>query len=319
VKSVKIATITLNPAVDQTVRVSGFTPGRVNRGQSMHVHAGGKGINVATFLAASGFSVSATGFLGMENAPLFEEFFAARGIEDNFVRLPGATRIDIKIVDEGSHQTTDINLPGLAPSPEALAELEQVIERLAPSCSWFVLAGTLPPGAPPSLYARLITRLKQLGKSTVLDASGEALAQGLLAGPTLVKPNRDELQQLLGRPLQSNAEIEQAARRLLAQDVRRVVVSLGEQGALFVERERTVYATPPQVAVTSTVGAGDAMVAALVVGELRGLDLTECARLATAYALARITQIGPGSPSPELVQSYSDRVQVATTIPVPSP
>jgi 1-phosphofructokinase len=313
---VKIATVTLNPAIDQTVRVANLQINCVNRAQEMQFHAGGKGINVAAFLADSGYAVSATGFLGRENAAVFEQFFAARGIEDAFVRLPGQTRIDIKIVDEGHRQTTDINLPGLTPSTQALAELEVIIERLATTCSWFVLAGALPPGVPTALYARLITRLKQLGKATVLDASGDALAQGLLAGPTILKPNRAELEQIVGRPLGSRDEVVEAARMLLDHDIRRVVVSLGEEGALFVEREQTVQALPPPVEVQSTVGAGDAMVAALVVAELRGLTLVESARLATAYALARITQLGARLPAPEILQAYGERVQVSTLTPV---
>lgn len=151
---------------------------------------------------------------------------------------------------------------------------------------------------PSSLYAALIARLKTLGRLTVLDASGEALAQGLLAGPTLVKPNRAELEQLVGQSLVGLDEVAQAARSLLEHDIRRVVVSLGEQGALFVEREQVLQALPPTVKVESTVGAGDAMVAALVLAELRGLDLAATARLATAYSLARITRLDGQLPPP---------------------
>ncbi|WP_376794166.1 1-phosphofructokinase [Thermogemmatispora sp.] len=307
----KVATVTLNPAIDQTVRVATLKPGHVHRARTMLLQAGGKGINVAAFLAASGCPVTATGFLGDENAALFERFFAERGISDAFVRLPGQTRIDIKIVDEERRETTDINLPGLAPSEEALSALWQTIEELATECRWFVLAGALPPAVPGSLYAMLIARLKALDRLTVLDASGEALAQGILAGPTLVKPNRAELEQLVGRSLTSLTEIAQAARSLLQHDIRRVVVSLGEQGALFVEREQVLQAVPPAVTVESTVGAGDAMVAALVLAELKGLDLASTARLATAYALARITRLDGSLPSPSVLERYSERVQLA--------
>ncbi|WP_069801675.1 1-phosphofructokinase [Thermogemmatispora onikobensis] len=307
----KVATVTLNPAIDQTVRVASLEPGHVHRARTMLSQAGGKGINVAAFLAASGCPVIATGFLGSENALLFERFFAERGITDAFVRLPGQTRIDIKIVDEERRQTTDINLPGLAPSEEALSELWETIEALASECRWFVLAGTLPPAVPSSLYATLIARLKALGRLTVLDASGEALAQGILAGPTLVKPNRAELEQLVGQPLASLDEIAQAAHSLLEHDIRRVVVSLGEQGALFVEREQVLQALPPAVQVESTVGAGDAMVAALVLAELRALDLAATARLATAYSLARITRLDGQLPPPSVLAHYGEQVQLS--------
>ncbi|GER85351.1 1-phosphofructokinase [Thermogemmatispora aurantia] len=307
----KVATVTLNPAIDQTVRVASLEPGHVHRARTMLLQAGGKGINVAAFLAASGCPVIATGFLGSENASVFERFFAERGIADAFVRLPGQTRIDIKIVDEERRQTTDINLPGLAPSEEALSKLWQTVEDLAADCRWFVLAGALPPAVPSSLYATFIARLKALGRLTVLDASGEALAQGILAGPTLVKPNRVELEQLVGQPLTSLSEVAQAARSLLRHDIRRVVVSLGEQGALFVEGEQVLQALPPAVTVESTVGAGDAMVAALVLAEQRGLDLAATARLATAYALARISRLDGTLPPSAVLEDYSERVRLS--------
>lgn len=306
----KIATITLNPAIDQTVRVDGFETNTVNRGQSMQYHAGGKGVNVASFLADSGQSVAVTGFLGQDNAAIFEQFFASKHIDDYFVRLPGQTRTGVKIVDETNHQTTDINMPGLAPSMEAIETLFHTIEQLATGCDWFVMAGALPPGVPTSLYATIIAQLKRQGKLTVLDASGEALHQGILAGPTIAKPNIDELQELVGYPLTSQANVEQAARQLLDHGIRLVVVSMGKKGAMVVDQDTTLLAIPPTVHVKSTVGAGDAMVAGLIAGQVQGKALPDCARLATAFALGRITQVGSQLPPPETVQMYFDQVAV---------
>ncbi|HVB61038.1 MAG TPA: 1-phosphofructokinase [Ktedonobacteraceae bacterium] len=313
----KIATITLNPAIDQTVRVDSFQTNTVNRGQSMQFHAGGKGVNVASFLADSGYSVAVSGFLGQDNAAIFEQFFASKHIDDHFVRLPGQTRTGVKIVDEANGQTTDINMPGLAPSPEAIDKLFHAIELLAADCDWFVMAGALPPDMPVSVYATIITRLKQQGKLTVLDASGEALQQGILAGPTIAKPNIDELQHLVGYPLTNQAEVEQAALQLLDNGSRLVVVSMGEKGALFVDQDAALLAIPPTVHVKSTVGAGDAMVAGLIAGQVQGLSLSACARLATAFALGRITQVGSQLPPPATLQMYFDQVavQMVTTVP----
>lgn len=313
----KIATITLNPAIDQTVRVDSFHINTVNRGQSMQYHAGGKGVNVASFLADSGYSVAATGLLGQDNAAIFEQFFAAKNIDDRFVRLPGQTRTGVKIVDEANNQTTDINLPGLAPSMEAIETLFRTMEQLATDCDWFVMAGALPPGVPPSMYATIIAQLKRHGKLTVLDASGEALEQGIMAGPTIAKPNIDELQQLVGYPLTGTADVERAARHLLGHGIRLIVVSMGAEGAMFVDQDAAILAIPPAVHVKSTVGAGDAMVAGLLAGQLQGLSLPDCARLATAFALGRITQVGSQLPTPETLQRYFDHVavQILTTVP----
>ena len=132
----RIATVTLNPAIDMTVRVDGFQTNTVNRGQTMQFDAGGKGVNVASFLADYGHTTAVTGFLGQENADIFEKLFANKRIDDRFVRTPGRTRIGVKIVDEANQKTTDINMPGLLPTTEAMNTLLETIERLAASYDW---------------------------------------------------------------------------------------------------------------------------------------------------------------------------------------
>jgi 1-phosphofructokinase len=312
-----VVTVTLNPAIDQTVRVDHFRPNTVNYAQAMQFDAGGKGVNVASFLADFGLETTVTGFLGQDNADIFEQFFTSKHIDDQFVRIPGRTRIGVKIVDESNQQTTDINMPGLAPPAEAMDALLMKIEALAASCDWFALSGTLPPGLPPTTYATLITQLKKHGKHVVLDTSRDALRHGALAGPTIVKPNRDELQQLVGEPLADEVALEQAARQLLSGGIQLVVISMGEQGALFVDPTTTLVAVPPQVTVKSTVGAGDAMVAGVIAGQIQGLSLPDCARLATAFSLGTITRLGAYLPTPEELQAYAQQVTVRISTSVP--
>lgn len=304
----KIATVTLNPAIDQTVHVDNFRTNTVNRGQSMQLQAGGKGVNVASFLRDAGYASAATGFLGQENVEIFERFFALQRIEDAFVRIPGHTRTGVKIVDLANLQTTDINLPGVTPPEGAVDILLRRIETLSASCDWFVLAGSLPPGLPATIYATIIDLLKARGKFVALDTSDEALHKGLLAGPTLVKPNIDELQQLVGHPLVDEPAIEQAARQVLEHGVQLVVISMGERGAMFVNRESAFIATPPPVSVKSTVGAGDAMVTGLIVGHIQGLSLLDCARLATAFSLGAITRTDFHLPDMETLRTHAQQV-----------
>jgi 1-phosphofructokinase len=306
----KIATVTLNPAIDQTVRVERFQPNTVNRGQEIRLDAGGKGVNVASFLADYGCAVSVTGFLGQENSEIFERLFVQKGIDDQFIRIPGQARIGIKIVDEAHQQTTDINLPGPMPPADALHHLLTTMNRLAASCDWFVLAGAVPPGIPTTIYAVLIDLIRAQGKRVVLDTSGEALRAGVQAGPTVVKPNVDELQQLVGHPLEDQAALEQAAIRLLDVGVQLVVISMGERGALFVNTTTTILAVPPRVTVKSTVGAGDALVAGLIAGQAHHLDVAAVARLATAFSLGAITRVGPHLPPAEMLEGYAQQVSV---------
>jgi len=306
----KIATVTLNAAIDQTVRVDNFRPNSVNRAQTISFDASGKGVNVAAFLADYGHDTAVTGYLGQENADIFEQFFASKGIDDCFVRIPGNTRINVKVVDEVNQQTTDINMPGEIPPQEAVNTLLQTIKQLANSCDWFVLSGSLPPHVPTTLYATLITQLKQQKKRIILDTSGEALRDGIQAGPTIVKPNIEELQHLVRHSLTSEAEIQQAAHQLLHEDIELVVVSMGRQGAMLVEQATTLIATPSTMTVKKTFGAGDAMVAGLVTAQIQELSLADCGRLATAFSMGAIAHLSYNLPSREILWQYFHQVSI---------
>jgi 1-phosphofructokinase len=308
--NVRIATLSLNPAVDQTARVPGFTAGRVNRVEWEQSDAGGKGVNVASFLADFGQRVAVTGLLGRANTEPFVELFARKGIADHFVRLPGRTRVNVKIVDQVLDQVTDINFPGLSPRSADLLSLVETVDGLCQDTDWFVLSGSVPAGVPANVYADLVKRLKGRDKQVVLDASGAPFAEAVSSGPDIIKPNIEELSELIGRPLKAQAEVMAAARSLVDTGVGMVAVSMGADGALFVQGNAAVLAIPPAITVKSTVGAGDAMVAGLVVGRLRGLDLAGCARLATAFSLGALGEVGPNLPGTEMIESFAAHVQV---------
>lgn len=307
-----VVTVTPNPAVDWTVTVPGFTPGAVNRASADRSRPAGKGVNVAAALAGYGHGAAATGFLGRDNAAGFEAFFAERGIEDAFVRVAGATRVGIKLVDTDRQETTDVNFPGPAVTAADVDALLGRVDALAGDGRWFVLAGSLPPGADASLYAELTRRIRARGGRVVLDTSGDALRHALDAAPHAVKPNVHELEALLGRALSTADEVVDAARALLARGVELAAVSMGAEGALFVARDAVVHARPPSIAVGSTVGAGDAMVAGIVAARLAGLDLAETARLATAFSLAALTRAQPGPPTRAEVEAMAGRVEVSS-------
>jgi 1-phosphofructokinase len=304
----QVVTITLNPALDLTVTLDNLQLGTVNRALAMQTDPGGKGVNVASFLADAGIEVAVTGFLGEDNPGRFEQLCARKGIIEGFIRVPGETRTGIKIVDQVRQETTDVNLPGIAPPPIAAAVLASRLDTWSGVCPWFIFSGSLPPGLSPDFYAIHIARLKAKGKDVALDTSGEALARGVRAGPTVVKPNLNELQQLVASPLTTSSAVERAAQELLTYGTSLVVVSMGARGALFVDETESVFAVPPRVSGRSSVGAGDAMVAGLVAARLEGLDLAASARLATAYAVGAMTCVGPHLPCYETLQTYREQV-----------
>lgn len=305
-----IATITLNPAVDHTASIPNFRAGEVNRVEWEQPDPGGKGVNVASFLTDFGFSVRVSGFLGQENADLFHQFFVQKGIQNHFVPIAGKTRVNIKIIDAVQNQVTDINFPGQSPTDQDVLAFYEAIAQIAHTCDWFVLSGSLPAGVSPDIYGKLVAQLKAQNKTVVVDASGESLRQTIPFAPYAIKPNIDELQELVGHSLEGEGAIAEAAHSLLAQGIHTVVVSMGAKGAIFAEQGAIVVARPPQIEVVSTVGAGDAMVSGLITGKLRGLSLMDCARLATAFSMGALSQIGPRLPPPETVESFMHQVTV---------
>jgi 1-phosphofructokinase len=312
-KGMTVVTVTLNPAIDQTLSIPGFAAGRVNRVAESRSHAGGKGVNVACFLAdlaGPGLEVVAAGFLGAENADLFETSFARRGIADRFVRIAGRTRVGIKIVDDRSGQTTDINFPGLTPRGEELCDLLGRIAALVEPDGWFVLSGSVPAGVPAGVYAGMIDRIHDRGGRVVLDTSGAPLREALASAPDVVKPNLEELGELVGHALKTPADIRAAGESLLAGGVWLVVVSMGSDGALFMTGRQALLARPPKVVVRSTVGAGDAMVAGIVYAKVLGLPLADLARMATASGAYAVTRIGPGIEDRDEHRRLSEQVEI---------
>jgi 1-phosphofructokinase len=305
----RVVTVTINPVIDQTISIPNFTPGAVNRVQASQLDAGGKGINVASYLCDYGHPVTVTGFLGADNDEIFRRFFARKGIEDRFVTIAGQTRTGVKIIDEVAHQTTDVNFPGETPSPVDIERLFGILKELAVGAEWFVLSGSIPPGVPRSIYHDMIKTLA--GRKVVVDTSGEGFRQALAAGPWIIKPNLFELEEFAGGPLETPEAIFDHARAISQKyGIHTVVVSLGREGAIFLEGEEIIWAVPDPVQVKSTVGAGDAMVAGVVAAKLRGLALPDCAKLATAFAMNALTHIGSGLSSVQATQSMMECVSL---------
>lgn len=317
-----VACLALNPALDQTIDVRNLRLGEVNRAQRAQIDVGGKGINVASCLADYCSGVAVSGLLGRENSALFEQLFDSKAILNRCLYLDGMTRVNTKLVDPVQGMTTDINMPGPALSAgdisRTIERLCAVIDELANSVEWFVLSGSLPPGWPDDTYARLIARVRGHGRKVLLDASGKPLAEGLRAQPHVLKPNENELAELVGQTLQTPADIQRAVEALLAANtqVEFVVVSMGGDGALFFSRTACLHAQALPVELISSVGAGDAMVAGLVAAQIQRLPMAESARLATAFSAAKLSRLGPHLPGVEIVRQRMTEVRISARVAV---
>ena len=306
-----MVTVTLNPAIDHAVAIPRFRANTVNRVSWEQQTAGGKGINVASFLADYGFSTVVTGFLGRINARPFEEHFGARQLEDRFVRVGGENRVNLKILNHAENEVTDINFPGLTPTLEDLAQLELVLDTMAEDHEWFALSGSLPQGFPAATYRSLVARLRSLRRLVLLDTAGEALREAVVAQPSAIKPNVRELEEALRRSLGTEAELLAAGHELVKAGIGCVIISRGAAGALFVDNHDAISARHPgPVTIQTTVGAGDALVAGYLAAQLERLDSEGTARLAIAFSIAALQRNGQAFPPRTALQKLAETVEV---------
>lgn len=304
-----IYTVTLNPAIDKTAYIPGFRAGNVNRVESLREDAGGKGINVSKCLKTLGADTVAAVILAGETGKYFETLLDREGLTILPVEAPGQTRTNLKIVDTQAGENTDINEPGPQVSQTVLQTLlERICEKITPG-DIVILSGSLPKGAAPDTYCHWIEKFHSLRAKVILDADGQAMAEGVKAAPDLVKPNETELARLLGRPLKTEAEYIAAGKELLAMGIKNVVISLGGDGGLFLWNDETYRAEGLQVPVQSTVGAGDSVVAAMAYAMEHNLPKQEAIALAMAMGAASVMQSGSQAPDLPTVQTLAKQVQ----------
>lgn len=303
-----IYTVTLNPALDKTVEIPGFSIGNVNRITAMRTDPGGKGINVSKVIHALGGESVALGILGGSTGCAIADALEKMGLTCDFLFAPGQTRTNLKVVDPLGHTNTDINEPGFPVTEELLDTLlRKLTQRLCPE-DIVILSGSLPKGAPADTYRKWVEACAAAEAKVFLDADGEAFRHGLQAKPFLVKPNDHELSRLAGRELATLEALREAAEQLLERGIGQVVVSMGSRGALYVTGEKRLYAEGLSVPVGSTVGAGDSVVAALAVAESRGYTPEEAAVLSAATGAANVMCSGTQAATRETVESLIPKV-----------
>lgn len=311
----KIITVTLNPAVDKTVRVEELHIGGLNRVREALKDAGGKGINVSRAVCALGGETLAMGFLGGRQGAFIREALDKSGIESCFTPIGGETRTNLKVVgDDGS--VTEINEAGPAVTDAEIDTLYKSMEAAIREDDLVVLSGSAPGGVPKTIYADLIGLVHRHGARVLLDADGALFREGLTAKPDIIKPNLDELSTYCKEQHMEMAgenEIERvvsAARVLAERGIAEILVSMGSQGAVLLTEKEAWYAPAVPVTVCSTVGAGDTMAAAYALSSMRGGMPKERLLFATAAAAGAVTTQGTRPPSLELVTQLKERVYV---------
>jgi 1-phosphofructokinase len=294
-----ILTLTPNPSLDLTYELDELARGAVQRANSMSVEAGGKGINVSRNLVANGMASRAVAPVGGPSGEQFLSLVEGSGIELVCVPVEGAVRMNVSVVERGG-VGTKINALGPRLSE---GELELLLGTTADTgrrgAAWLAVCGSLPPGAPADLYARAVGLGREAGCRVAVDSSGTSLAVALEAGPDLVKPNLEELAELVGRRLSTFGDVLTAAKEVRARGAGTVLVSLGADGAVLVDEGGALHADTPPFTPSSTVGAGDALLAGFLfaAGERDGREAALVEAVAWGAAAAGL----PGSrgPTPE--------------------
>jgi tagatose 6-phosphate kinase len=296
-----ILCVCLNPALDVTYTVDRVVAGAAHRVRSVTTRAGGKGVNVAAVLGALDAPALVLAPVGGAAGDAVRS-----AVPGAFVPLAGETRRTVSVVDAGG--ATLFNEPGPAVSAAEWDAVRSEFSRLAPAAAAVVLSGSLPPGVPVDAYG-VLTRLAG-SVPVVVDADGAALTGALGAAPAVVKPNLAELAAVVPGPLSTTAEVVAAARRLAAAGARDVVVSRGAAGVVAVTSSGTWAARLPRPVAGNPTGAGDALVARLALGAVRGEAWPE--RLAAGVALSAAAVLAPvaGEVDPAAAGRLRDDVRV---------
>ncbi len=263
-----IYTVTFNPAIDYVMRADSIFFGITNRSSAEELHFGGKGINVSVVLGNLGEETTSLGFVGGFTGEYLEKGLQSLGIKTDFVHLVGGiTRINVKLK---SDEETEINAKGPCITED---ELHSLMEKLCKvkDGDTVILAGSIPASLPSDIYEKILESLDGRGVRFVVDAEGELLLKTLKYRPFLIKPNDFELSGIAGRELKSNADIENAARKLKDMGAVNVLVSLGADGAILIDEFGEIHrCSAPKISPVDTVGAGDSMVAGFLSGVKEG-------------------------------------------------
>lgn len=316
-----IVCVSANPALDRRLRLRSLVVGRVNRADSEEGFAGGKAAHVATAAHALGARAVWLGLLGGSAGD--EVAAQLRELQIELVRIPTRkpTRTNLELIEDSS-RITEVLEPGNPPEPE---ELSAMLRTLAAGLrkKWrralVVISGSLPRDVPVNFYNSLIAAARSAGSRVFLDTSGDALGASLAAQPAFVKPNREEIEALLGANLKNRAAITDAARELIARGAESAAISLGADGLVWFEQKNgpVWFARPPRLKPVSTVGCGDATVAGFALAATKGIGGEAAIRLATACGAANCVAEAPGRIPSKIVELLMPQVKVERISPRP--
>ncbi|HDA2721794.1 TPA: 1-phosphofructokinase [Staphylococcus aureus] len=277
-----IYTVTFNPSIDYVIFTNDFKIDGLNRATATYKFAGGKGINVSRVLKTLDVESTALGFAGGFPGKFIADTLNNSAIQSNFIKVDEDTRINVKLK---TGQETEINAPG----PHITsAQFEQLLQQIKNTTSEdiVIVAGSVPSSIPSDAYAQIAQITAQTGAKLVVDAEKELAESVLSYHPLFIKPNKDELEVMFNTTVNSDEDVIKYGRLLVDKGAQSVIVSLGGDGAIYIDEEISIKAVNPQGKVVNTVGSGDSTVAGMVAGIASGLTIEKAFQQAVACGTA---------------------------------
>lgn len=306
-----ILTITLNPSVDIAYQLNQFRLDSVNRVEKVQKTAGGKGLNVTRVLKQIGEDVLATGFIGGELGNDVKNQLYQNHIKSSFVEISGETRNCIAILHEGQ-QTEILEQGPTIQEHEALNFIEH-LRNLLSKVEVVVISGSLPKGLESDYYVKIVKLCKKFGVAVVLDCSGEALKKVLESKekPTVIKPNTEELSQLIGSDItDENQELQSVLSSQMFQGIEWIVVSLGAKGAFAKHKDKFYRVRIPKIDVVNPVGSGDSTVAGIAASLAHALPDVELLKNATILGMLNAQEEQTGYVNLEHSEELYSKIEV---------
>lgn len=307
-----ILTVTMNPAVDKVYLVDNYAIGKVFRTDNVVISAGGKGINVARVAKELGADVGATGLVGGNNGRIIIEEINRLNIINQFCDIDGETRINTNITDRVNKTSTELLEYGPNVQNKEMNEFLKLYSNIVNEYNVIVLSGSLPRGLEQNSYNSLIDIAHKLGKKVILDTSGSSLIDALDKKVYMIKPNTDEIKQILdlGEATLAEDVIIDAAIGLKNRGIDLPVISMGSGGCVAYINSAVYHFKADASNVVNTVGSGDSFIAGCAVGIDRGLSQLDTLRLAIACGTANTQFEQTGIVTKELVEHYLDKVEI---------
>lgn len=304
-----ITVIGFNTAIDRFIRLDTLRPGEVSRALDEQAYPGGKGLHVAQTIAALGERVQLVGLVDAAHRNMIGRQMCERGVLFHGIEIADNLRTCIALQD-ASGQITEILGQGPLLDSAQQEALLRAFRRGVDDSELVVLSGSLPRGFAPTTYAELATYVRDAGKRCLVDAGGELLLHAVKAQPFLVKPNRDEISELLGRPIGDLAAAVDAVHELRTRGVAMPVVTMGAPGAVAADANGVWHAAIELAQIRNTVGSGDCLLAGMTVGMTRNMNLEETLRLGVACGAANAQGQETGFVERRAVEALRSQVRV---------